>query len=90
MTFEMKAQSNSNQAKHEMTTTLANSPNQSEGEIRDLQGDPIFLARLRELGFIRGEKVRVQGRAPFGEPIIVEIRGATVALRKQEAACVLL
>lgn len=70
--------------------TLAETPNQGEGEIQDLQGDPVVLARLRELGFTRGERVHVQGRAPFGDPIIVEIRGATVALRKQEAACVLL
>lgn len=70
--------------------TLAETPNQGEGEIQDLQGDSVVLARLRELGFTRGERVYVQGRAPFGEPIIVEIRGATVALRKQEAACVLL
>lgn len=53
-----------------------------------LQGDPIVVARLRELGFIRGEIVTIAGRAPFGEPILVEIRGATVALRKSEAACV--
>ena len=59
-----------------------------EGRITALEGDPIIVARLRELGFIRGEAVRVTGRAPFGEPILVAIRGTTIALRKTEATCV--
>ena len=70
--------------------TLADFHSGSEGAIKKLQGDPLLVARLRELGFIRGESVRVVGRAPFGEPILVEIHGATIALRKEEAACVLL
>lgn len=70
--------------------TLIECPLNSQAVIQDLQGDPILLARLRELGFIRGEEVLIVGRAPFGEPVLVEIRGATVALRKQEAKCVVL
>lgn len=68
--------------------SLAECPRSFEGVIRDLEGDAVVLARLRELGFIRGERVRVRGRAPFGEPILVEIRGTTVALRRREAECV--
>jgi ferrous iron transport protein A len=68
--------------------TLQELPNLVEGLIVSLAGDAIVVSRLRELGFIRGERVRIAGRAPFGEPILVEIRGATVALRKSEAACV--
>ncbi len=68
--------------------TLAELPLQAESPITGLEGDPIVVARLRELGFIRGELVRLAGRAPFGEPLLVEIRGATVALRKREAQCV--
>lgn len=60
----------------------------AEGHIARLEGDPVIVGRLRELGFISGEHLRIAGRAPFGEPILVEIRGATVALRKAEAACV--
>lgn len=68
--------------------TLAEQPNYFEGSIRDLQGDAVIISRLREIGFIRGEKVRIAGRALFGEPILVEIRGTTVALRKEEAQCI--
>jgi Fe2+ transport system protein FeoA len=68
--------------------TLAELPNSVESRITGLSGDAIVLGRLRELGFISGETVRVNGRAPFGGPILVEIRGAVVALRKTEAECV--
>lgn len=57
------------------------------GEIRALAGPSLLTERLRELGFLSGEIVRVVGRAPFGEPLLVEVRGATVALRRAEAAC---
>jgi ferrous iron transport protein A len=67
---------------------LAELPLQAESPITALTGDAVMVSRLRELGFIRGELVRVVGRAPFGEPILVELRGATVALRKREAECV--
>lgn len=68
---------------------LAEVPDEFLGSILTLRGDLLILARLRELGFITGEMVAVVGRAPFGEPILVEIRGATVALRKSEAECIL-
>lgn len=67
---------------------LAELPIQAESPITGLIGDAVVVSRLRELGFIRGELVRVVGRALFGEPILVELRNATVALRRREAECV--
>ena len=61
----------------------------SEATIKELVGEDHIVNRLRELGFIRGEIVRVSGRAPFGEPVLVEIRGATIALRRTEAQCII-
>ncbi len=69
--------------------SLADLPNQTLCQIRELAGEPMVVLRLLEIGFIRGEEILVRGRAPFGEPILVEIRGATVALRKSEARCIL-
>jgi ferrous iron transport protein A len=58
--------------------------------VTGLKGDEVLLARLRELGFIVGEPLVIEGTAAiFGEPILIEIRGSTVALRKSEAECVL-
>lgn len=59
-----------------------------QGTISDLTGEELLVSRLQELGFIRGEQVVVRGRAPFGEPLLVEVRGTTIALRKREAQCI--
>ena len=68
--------------------TLAEAVKDQPSIINAIEGDVVVASRLREIGFIRGESVTVRGRAPFGDPIIVEIRGAIVALRKSEAECV--
>ncbi|GBQ87862.1 ferrous iron transport protein A [Acetobacter nitrogenifigens DSM 23921 = NBRC 105050] len=53
-------------------------------------GDPVAL-RLRELGFVPGEPVRVVAVAPFGgDPLAVKIGFTRFALRRAEAARVLL
>lgn len=74
---------------HENQATLADQPNQTRCQIRELAGEAAVVLRLLEIGFIRGQEVLVRGRAPFGEPILVEIHGATIALRKREAQCIL-
>ncbi|MBS7456209.1 FeoA family protein [Coralloluteibacterium stylophorae] len=49
-------------------------------------GDAI-ARRLRELGFVPGEAVRVVAVAPFGgDPIVVSIGTTRFALRRAEAA----
>ena len=48
--------------------------------------DPI-ARRLRELGFVNGEPVRVVARGPMGgDPLLVQIGFTRFALRKSEAA----
>jgi ferrous iron transport protein A len=69
--------------------TLTEKPLNFEGHIVDLVGDDEYTIRLRELGFIRGERIALRGIAPFGEPLMIEIRGTMVALRKKEAQCIL-
>ncbi len=41
--------------------------------------------RLLDLGFVRNAVVSVYMKAPFGEPAAYDIKGATVALRKEQA-----
>ena len=48
--------------------------------------DPISQ-RLRELGFVAGEVVRVVAVGPFGgDPLVVQVGFTRFALRRQEAA----
>ncbi len=50
------------------------------------EADPISR-RLRELGFVRGEWVRVIAQAPFGaDPLVVQVGFTRFALRRAEAA----
>ncbi len=53
------------------------------------EGDSI-ANRLRELGFVGGEPVTVVGRGPIGaDPLLVQIGFTRFALRRSEAARVL-
>ena len=45
-------------------------------------------ARLAELGFLPGERVRIVARAALGGPVAVRVGTGTFALRREEAACV--
>lgn len=48
--------------------------------------DPI-ARRLRDLGFVPGEVVRVVARAPLGgDPMLIQIGSTRFALRRNEAA----
>ncbi|MEK6705399.1 MAG: FeoA family protein [Bdellovibrionota bacterium] len=45
-----------------------------------------FIQRFMEMGFVEGSVVEVVHEAPFsGDPIAVRIRGALIALRRNEA-----
>lgn len=47
----------------------------------------IISRRLRELGFVKGEPVRLLTRGPFGaEPLLVQVGYTRFALRRAEAA----
>ena len=56
--------------------------------IETLEGNPVIVERLRELGFSSGEVVSVIHKAPFGDPVVVQIRDTSIALRKLELQCI--
>jgi ferrous iron transport protein A len=52
-----------------------------------LAGDDKIARRLRDLGFVRGEPVRITATGPLGaEPLLVLIGNTRFALRRSEAA----
>jgi ferrous iron transport protein A len=55
--------------------------------VDDVQtADPI-AQRLRDLGFVPGEPVRVVARGPMGgDPLLIQIGSTRFALRRNEAA----
>jgi len=44
--------------------------------------------RLLDLGFVPGTEVKVVMASPLGDPVAYEVRGATVALRREQARAV--
>lgn len=45
--------------------------------------------RLLEMGFVRGEQLKVEKLAPLGDPMELVIKGYHLSLRRQEGACIL-
>lgn len=55
--------------------------------VSDVQPGDTIARRLRDLGFVRGEQVRLVARAAFGgDPLVVQIGFTRFALRRAEAA----
>jgi Fe2+ transport system protein FeoA len=61
-------------------------PLHSSFHIERLDGPTQDCNRLLDLGITPGEEVVVTHTAPLGDPLVIRIRGASLALRKREAA----
>jgi ferrous iron transport protein A len=57
--------------------------------IERLDGPRQDCDRLLDLGFTPGEDVIVTHAAPLGDPLVIRVRGTLLALRKREAAWIL-
>ncbi|MCB2292392.1 ferrous iron transport protein A [Clostridium algoriphilum] len=53
--------------------------------IESICGDDKFAKRLLALGFIEGTEVKLIATAPLGDPIIINLRGFNLAIRKNDA-----
>jgi len=58
-------------------------------QVESLAGPEDACYRLLELGFTPGAEVKVAQVAPLGEPLVVVLRGTRLALRKDEAAWII-
>jgi ferrous iron transport protein A len=65
---------------------LTHAPLDSWVRIDRLDGPGEDCRRLADLGFTPGEEISVIHTAPFGDPLVVRVRGAQLALRKREAS----
>ena len=55
--------------------------------VDDVLADDPIAQRLRDLGFVTGEPVRVVARGPLGaDPLLIQIGSTRFALRRSEAA----
>lgn len=68
--------------------TLADLNNNQEAVIVKVRGRGAFRKRITEMGFIKGEKVKVVKNAPLKDPIEYQIMGYHISLRRSEAELV--
>lgn len=54
--------------------------------IAPAEGRASIPSRLEDLGFVPGTRLRVLRRAPFGDPVEVELRGYRICLRAEQVA----
>lgn len=57
--------------------------------ISHVEGSGAFRARLSEMGFVAGKTVTKSFTSPTGDPIVFELMGSQVALRRKEAEHIL-
>ncbi len=58
--------------------------------VEDVRAEDPIAIRLRDLGFVPGEAVRIVAKGPVGaDPLLVQIGYTRFALRRTEAARVL-
>ncbi|HEY3370699.1 MAG TPA: ferrous iron transport protein B [Prolixibacteraceae bacterium] len=67
------------------STRLADLSTGSRGVIVHVLGQGAFRKRISEMGFVKGQMVRVIKNAPMKDPVEYEIMGYKVSLRRSEA-----
>ncbi|WP_338823244.1 hypothetical protein MHOCP_14610 [Moorella humiferrea] len=72
-----------------MTVTLGDLKPGSTGEVVFLQAQGLTRRRLMDLGLVPGTRVVALRRSPGGDPTAFFIRGAVIALRREESRQVL-
>ena len=69
-------------------TYLSDIKTGNEAIITKVLGHGAFRKRITEMGFVKGERVRVIKNAPLQDPVEYEIMGYNVSLRRSEAELV--
>lgn len=69
--------------------TLHNLRVGESGIVQALTARGVQRRRLLDLGFVPGALIKTERKSPFGDPIAYRVRGAVIALRKEETALIL-
>jgi ferrous iron transport protein A len=56
--------------------------------IDSFDGKAGYMIKLNQFGLFPGDLARVLRRAPFGGPLLLEVRGMELALGKSIASCI--
>ncbi|MCL2531797.1 MAG: FeoA domain-containing protein [Oscillospiraceae bacterium] len=53
--------------------------------IKQVHGAGVVALRLQELGLTPGTEITLQCTAPLGDPLLLRLRGYSLALRREDA-----
>lgn len=56
--------------------------------VEDLSSTGMLRERMLALGLTKGARIEVVRKGPSGDPTVYNIRGAMIALRKEEASLI--
>ncbi len=68
------------------TTNLAALGVGDVATVEHVGGDRAFRRRVMELGLVPGTRVELVGVAPLGDPLELRVRGASLSIRRADAA----
>jgi ferrous iron transport protein A len=70
-----------------VSKTLSSIPNGTEVLVRKIHASALSV-KLLEMGLFEGKQLKVLYRAPFGDPMAIDIGGYVLSLRNDEAALI--
>lgn len=65
--------------------TLADVAVGHSATVVEVIGDDSIAVRLMEMGLTDGESIKLIGKAPFGDPLEIQVRGYRLSVRSAEA-----
>lgn len=69
-----------------MKRTVADLKIGESGIIDEILGESEYVNRLLEMGFTKGTPVKLNKKAPFGDPLELQVRDYVLAIRKSSAS----
>lgn len=65
--------------------TLADIKDNKKYIIKEINCNDKVKKRLLDIGLTKGIEINIKGKAPLGDPLLINLRGFNLALRKQDA-----
>jgi len=70
--------------------TAADMTHGEKGIISDIDNSHPSSRRILEIGFTPGQEIELINKSIFNDPLAFSLRGTLIAIRKNEAVCIIL
>lgn len=58
--------------------------------IKDIDNSHSSSHRILEIGFTPGQEIELLNKSIFNDPVAISIRGTIIAIRRNEAICIII